>query len=668
MPRDRRFTRGALLALLLALARGGVATAAAPLDVKSASADPVPVYDVYVTSQRDVVTAITTTREITREDISQESARTLDEALVHQPSLIVRTGGEGSPRIDIRGLRTRQILTLIDGVPFYSSEDNAFDPSLIPTQIIERVDVTYSNSSVLYGDGPIAGIIQIRTRSGEAGLHPEAAGDFRSGSQNLGQGSIAGARGGVEGFAAGRFYDSNGWWLPESFNATALEDGDRRDNSDRQQGNAFAKAGYAVSDRGRVDALFNYQHAEYGVPWRVEQQTAYVGRARFERVEREEGFTGQLSGQLQASERVSLRSWGFVNRQSEDRSSFDNQRLNSQLTRDVFDLEGTTLVGGGALHGRIDGGALGALRLAVNGRREQFDSEGRIRDVNLGGGNFGFRSIDQRDAYSAWSLGGEYELKPLEAVGVTLGYAHAFLDGDGGVDDDGSLFLAGAYWDLPTRTRLRGSAAHKLRFPSLQQLYAANGGNGSLDSERCWCFEAGISQPIGETTTFGITGFWLELRDFIERNDNTNVFQNRQELESRGVELELLSSPWAPLTVRTAYTYLDAHDRSSGSPFDRLENRPRHKVDAEARVRFPTDTTFRAALSYLADNLVYTRNAPFLTDHLDDFAIVDLRLEQELLDDRLQIYFGVDNVGDAQSEINIAFPQAGRTYFGGFDL
>ena len=31
-----------------------------------------------------------------------------------------------APRIDIRGLRTRQILTLIDGVPFYTSQDDTF--------------------------------------------------------------------------------------------------------------------------------------------------------------------------------------------------------------------------------------------------------------------------------------------------------------------------------------------------------------------------------------------------------------------------------------------------------------------------------------------------------------------------------------------------------------
>lgn len=632
------------------------------------AAETLPVYDVYVTSPRDVVTGVTTTREVTREDMRYESARTLDEALVRQPSLVVRTGGEGSPRIDIRGLRTRQILTLIDGVPFYSTEDGAFDPSLLPTQIIDRVDVTYGNSSVLYGDGPLAGIVQIRTRSGEPGLHPEVAGDFRSGEQSLGEVSVSAARGDASGFAAARYFDSDGWDLPDSFDATALEDGGRRENSDREQVNVFGKLGYVVNERARVDALVEYRHAEYGVPWRVEQQTDFVGRARFERVEDLDGFTTQLSGQLEASERVSLRSWAFVTRQVESRRGYDDEELDSMLARDAFDLEGTALIGGGALHGRIEGGALGALRVAVNGRYERFESEGRIRDVNLGGGNFAFRSIDERNGFGAFSLGAEYELRPIETAGLVVGYGHAFLQGDRGVEGDGSLFLAGAYLDLPTRTRLRASAAHRLRFPSLRQFYDVEGGNRALDSERCWCFEAGVAQPLPAGTTLAITGFWLELRDFIERDDATDLFVNRQELEARGFEVELASRPWDFLAVRAAYTYLDTHDRTSASPFDRLDNRPRHKLDADVRLELPTRTALRLAMTWLGDNLAYTRNEPIRSSHLDDFAIFDVRLEQPLLEDRLRLYFGVDNVTDEVSEINVAFPQPGRSFFGGIDL
>jgi len=678
-PRRARDTTAALAAILL-LATPAVAsdptapdptdpadptTATSPTDP---AADEVPVYDVYVTSERDVVRSVTTTREIDREDMRQEGARTLDEAVVHQPSLVVRTGGEGSPRIDIRGLRTRQILTLIDGVPFYSTEDNAFDPSLIPTQIIDRIDLTYSNSSVLYGDGPMAGIVQIRTRGGEDGLQAQARGDFRSAGQKLGELAVGGGAGDFEGFAAGRYSDSNGWDLPDSFDATPLEGGGRRDNSDRDQGNFFGKAGYRIGDRARVDALGSYWNAEYGVPWRVEEQTEFVGRARFERVDEVSGFNTQLSGQFEPNEHFGFRSWGYVTRQVEDRSGYDDRSLDTMDARDSFWLRGTTLISGGAIHGRVHDGSLGTLRVALNGRYEEFESEGWIRDIPLGMGLFGARDIDEKSSLGAWSFAWEYELRPTASLGLVLGYGHAFLDGDHGVSDSGNLFLAGAYWDLPTGTRLRGSAARKLRFPSLRQLYATDGGNTDLESERCWCFELGVAQDLPFTTTLGVTGFWLELDDFIERDDGTELFENRQELESRGVEVELANNFFESLLLRFAYTFLDARDRSEDSPFDRLDNRPRHKIDAELRYTFPTHTTFRAAVTWVGDNVVYTRMPP-ITDHsLDDFTLLDLRLEQSCFDDRVSLYFGVDNVLDEQSEINVAFPQPGRSIYGGFTL
>jgi vitamin B12 transporter len=667
--RPRRLLAATRWVGLCAALAAPLPAAAADPGTPPAQGEPVPVYDVYVTSRQDLVSEVTTTRVVTREDMHWESARTLDEAVIHEPSLVVRTGGEGSPRIDIRGLRTRQILTLVDGVPFYSSEDGAFDPSLIPTQIMQSVDITYSNSSVLYGDGPIAGILQIRTRPGDEGLHPEARGDFRSGNQYLGEGSVSGGHGPVEGFVAGRYFSSDGWYLPDSFDPTDLENGGLRDNSDRDQWNFFGKAGYVFEGRGRVDALVDYRHAEYGVPSRTEQQNDYVGRARFERVDHVDGATAQLSGQLDASEKVALRSWGFFNRQEEQRSGYDDPNLDSMLERNSFELTGTTLVGGGALHGRVDLGTLGTVRLAVNGRYEQFETNGRIRDVNQGGGSFAFRSVDEQNSYGVWSLAGEYELKPSEQIGLVLGYGHAFIVGDQSVSDDANLVLVGGYWNLPTKTRLRASAAHKVRFPSLRQFYALDGGNTSLEAERCWCFEVGAAQPLPWLhATLGVTGFWLELRDFIERDDTTDLFENRQKLESRGVEVEVVSHPWKPVVIRTAYTFLDARDVSNGSPYDRLDNRPRHKVDAELRLTAPTGTTFRAAMTWLGDSLIYTRNDPIRSAHLDDFALVDLRLGQALLEDRLRLYFGVDNVTDQESEVNVFFPQPGRTYYGGIEL
>src|SRR5262245_4332404 len=197
----RRSRASALPALVLASGLAPTAalaqTSPAPA-LKGAGAPELSVYDVYVTSEPDVVDSVTTVREISEEDMRQESARTVDEALFREPSIVVRRGGDGVPTLDVRGLRSRQVLLLLDGIPFNSSEDGQFDPALIPTQILERIDTTYSTSSVLYGDGPIAGVLQLRTHSGAPGMQNDSRGEARERGQYLGASSVGGAARGFD--------------------------------------------------------------------------------------------------------------------------------------------------------------------------------------------------------------------------------------------------------------------------------------------------------------------------------------------------------------------------------------------------------------------------------------------------------------------------------------
>jgi len=223
------------------------------------------------------------------------------------------------------------------------------------------------------------------------------------------------------------------------------------------------------------------------VPWSVFDRgddPEFAKNPKFDRLEDLEGFSTQISGQLEPAEHLDLRAWAYVTRQQEDHARYDDENLDSMDRRNTYRLEGTTLVSGGAVHGHYDLEAFGALRFAANGRFERFDSVGRIRDVPTGGGNYVFRNVDERHDLGAWSLGLEYELQPLDRAGIVLGYGHAFFDAERGISDHGSLFLAGAYYDFPTDTRLRASAAHKLHFPSIRRLFDSDAGNPDLESWR----------------------------------------------------------------------------------------------------------------------------------------------------------------------------------------
>ncbi len=245
-----------------------------------------------------------------------------------------------------------------------------------------------------------------------------------------------------------------------------------------------------------------------------------------------------------------------------------------------------------------------------------------------------------------------------------VGYAHAFLEGNDGVDDDASIFLAGATYDFPTDTQLRGSVAHKIRMPSVLQLYDPESGNTDLDTERCWCFELAIEQKLPYESSIELVGFWQELSDFIERNEN-RIFENRQKLRLQGVELSAATSPIENVVLRFAYAYLHTEDRSNDRNFSRLANRPEHTIDFEARYTHPWNGDLRLGLRHLRGMKEDSRNAPFELRTLGEFTSVDFRVAQRFQGDRLELYVGLDNLFDEEGEVNLGFPIAGRTVLGG---
>jgi vitamin B12 transporter len=129
----------------------------------TAAAQGIPTFSVSITEPSEIVEQVGTTRRITRADIDARNARTLDEALRLLPGVYVRTGGDGTPRIDVRGFRSRHVLLLINGVQVSSTVDGQFDPARISTKAIREIKVSYGSSSVLYGDNAVAGVIEITT-------------------------------------------------------------------------------------------------------------------------------------------------------------------------------------------------------------------------------------------------------------------------------------------------------------------------------------------------------------------------------------------------------------------------------------------------------------------------------------------------------------------------
>jgi len=205
----------------------GASLAGWPVHVIAADDEVTPSYELgelIVTEKRPrVVDEVATIDEISADQIRRSGARSLDEALTLLPGLYVRDGADGVPRVDVRGLRTRNILLLIDGVPANSTFDGQFDPAAIQVENIARIKFTRGGSSVLYGPGGNAGVINIVTLNAASETSGQllAEQDLEEGWQARGRFAVRGER--LAWFVSGSSREQQYWELPDDFEPTGLQ-------------------------------------------------------------------------------------------------------------------------------------------------------------------------------------------------------------------------------------------------------------------------------------------------------------------------------------------------------------------------------------------------------------------------------------------------------------
>ena len=135
-------------------------------------------------------TVVTATRVETRTDavlsdvvvidadvLERSAGRSLSEVLSRNAGLqMSANGGLGKQSgVFVRGTETRHVLLLVDGVRYGSSTAGSASLDNIPLGIIDRIEVLKGPASALYGSDAVGGVVQIFTRRGAKGFHPNAS-------------------------------------------------------------------------------------------------------------------------------------------------------------------------------------------------------------------------------------------------------------------------------------------------------------------------------------------------------------------------------------------------------------------------------------------------------------------------------------------------------------
>lgn len=114
--------------------------------------------------------ALPSTRVVTRSEIESAQAADLPALLRQLTSIdVAQTGPLGSQAsLFLRGADSRQVLVLVDGVPFARADFGTASWQYLPLEQIERIEIVRGNHSALYGAQAIGGVVQIITRRANA--------------------------------------------------------------------------------------------------------------------------------------------------------------------------------------------------------------------------------------------------------------------------------------------------------------------------------------------------------------------------------------------------------------------------------------------------------------------------------------------------------------------
>ncbi|MCH7826853.1 MAG: TonB-dependent receptor plug domain-containing protein [Bacteroidetes bacterium] len=171
------------------------------------------------------------------------------------PSVKVQTNSRGETLYYIRGGGERQITLLFDGVPLNTPWDNRIDLSLIPTDVIESINITKGIPSTTYGANAISGVVEINSLSINDKL-PVKKLSFKVGENNSQSysGLISGNIKTLSFLAAAQYSQRDGFSLPSSYKSTS----NVRTNSFNKSINFFGKIGYYENQKLKLNLTFQY--------------------------------------------------------------------------------------------------------------------------------------------------------------------------------------------------------------------------------------------------------------------------------------------------------------------------------------------------------------------------------------------------------------------------
>ncbi|MDN5204115.1 TonB-dependent receptor [Fulvivirgaceae bacterium BMA10] len=583
------------------------------------SADTVKLKEVVITASK-VPTPLRETAKpvqiISKEEIERSSGKDLAQLLSDQVGLVVN-GANSNPSknksVFLRGAGSEYTLILIDGQPVNdpSGVGGVFDLRLLPLDQIERIEILKGSQSTLYGTDAIAGVINIITR--RSGQKPFGAyGTLGYGSFNTFKG-VAGIHGKTGVFDYNASYIRN-----TSDGITEALDENNIGNFDKDgfsQNAVQVNLGIQASDQIILKPFIRY--TDFDGDFDADAFTDGANQ-----------YTSEL-----------------INPGLQATFDFDKLKINSAYGYTSTDRNFSTSFGESEFRGRLHNADIFAsyavqqyitLLAGINYQRAQMlDDASTIKDPST-------------NIFSPYLT---LLLHNLNGFNAELGYR---FNNHSKYGNNATFSLAPSY-QLNEHIKFFTAYSTGFKAPTLAQLYGAFGANENLDPQKSKSFEIGIQS------------FWLNDRlsaqvSYFSRNveniivfDFTNGYQNQDEQDDHGIEIDASYQVNEQLTLKGQYAYVDGEfitKDGSGQEqsFFNLIRRPNNQFSFTLEYRPFSDLFISAGMTHSDDRLDYFWNPDngFAREevNLDAFTLFNLYVDYKLLEGKLTVFTDLKNISD----------------------
>jgi outer membrane receptor protein involved in Fe transport len=625
--------------------------------------------------------------KVTPQDFKAVNADSVADALTYVPGVQVMYGRKLFPYMNIHGFDQNSIATLIDGVPYYETKYGGLDINQIGLEGIARIDVVKGAASVLYGPNALGGVINIITKKPTETPSFSATAEYGlDGTDDAYRVGLShGMRKGIFNYwlsYSHREWDS--WDLAGDFKPrqgrvgkkpTIIEDGGERNNSDYKTDNFWAKVGLEPSDGSEVYVNFHYITTEKGYPPNIDSVKVFSDFSQFDRITAYDDWGIDLSGEHTFAGKFNLQAKLFYHNHLDDYTSYTDETYSEIITVNGDKAVSTykDYILGGMLLGDWGVATWDSLRFSIHYRKDGH----KQRDIE-------HLPYAESNAYTG-SLGLENECRLLaDKLSVVAGVSYDWFDIADAQDDpngDGNIInldtpdqvhevdpMVGLTFHMNDSIELFASVARKTRFPTLSQIYTKIP-NLDLGAEKAINYTAGVKWAFKDLVKIQVAPFFHDISDFITRSVPPSVnpygqYENYDKIRMLGVEVDAEITPVKDLLVKIGYMYNDASNESPDRISDKVTNVPEYTVDLMLQYVIPVVKTRLNWTFLFAGKSYYQLPTPDRPDDAEivnaSYKLVNARISQPFLKDRLEAFLAADNLFDENYEPTSGYPAPGR--------